>query len=104
MTNVMEFETRGASESDGPSVDEQVRGRSSRRRGWRTGFASQTVVENLEDPKRYRAFERSIVGSFGPRTIIELELVHRLASLLWRLRRATAIETGLLQMLGDFPL
>src|SRR5262245_7871255 len=60
MTNVMEFESRGASESDGPSLDEQVRGRSSRRRGWRTGFASETVVENLEDPKIGSQIDRSV--------------------------------------------
>src|SRR5208337_5497300 len=31
-------------------------------------------------------------------TAVERELVLRLASLLWRLRRATAIESGLLQI------
>jgi hypothetical protein len=30
--------------------------------------------------------------------VLELALVHRLASLLWRLRRASAIETGLFEM------
>ena len=40
-------------------------------------------------------FERTIVASFGPRSVIELELTHRLAALFWRLRRASAIETGL---------
>jgi hypothetical protein len=34
--------------------------------------------------------------------VIELELVHRLASLLWRLRRANAIETGLFEIQGEF--
>jgi hypothetical protein len=32
---------------------------------------------------------------------LELALVHRLASLLWRLRRACAIETGLFEMQGE---
>jgi hypothetical protein len=32
--------------------------------------------------------------------VIELALVHRLASLLWRLRRASAIETGLFEIQG----
>jgi hypothetical protein len=32
--------------------------------------------------------------------VIELALVHRLASLLWRLRRACAIETGLFEIQG----
>jgi hypothetical protein len=39
-------------------------------------------------------------GSVDPRSVIELELVHRLASLLWRLRRASAIETGLFEIQG----
>lgn len=75
----------------------QVRTRRSRRRAWRDGFASQTVIENIEDRRSYRSFEHAIVASFSPRSVIELELIHRLACLLWRLRRASAIETGLFQ-------
>src|SRR5262249_17424281 len=48
-----------------------------------------------------RAFERTLVGSVDPRSMLELELVHRLANLLWRLRRACAIETGLFEMQGE---
>ena len=33
--------------------------------------------------------------------MIELALIHRLASLLWRLRRASAIETGLFELQGE---
>jgi hypothetical protein len=33
--------------------------------------------------------------------VIELALVHRLASLLWRLRRASAIETNLFEIQGE---
>jgi hypothetical protein len=40
------------------------------------------------------------VASFGPRSVIELELIHRLASLFWRLRRTSAIETGLFGLLS----
>ena len=36
-----------------------------------------------------------------PQTPVERELVHRLASLFWRMRRATSIETGLLRMQGE---
>src|SRR5271165_5702087 len=102
MTSVIPFETGAEAQSDGSGFDQRVRHWRSRRRGWGAGLASHTVIENLEDPRCYRAFERSIVGSFGPRTVIELELIHRLASLLWRLRRARAIETGLLGMQGEF--
>jgi hypothetical protein len=39
-----------------------------------------------------------VTSDFDARTAVERELVLRLAGLLWRLRRATAIETGLLQI------
>src|SRR5262249_56745568 len=52
--------------------------------------------------RSYRAFERALIPSIDPRTAIELALVHRLANLLWRLRRASTIETGLFE--GEFLL
>ena len=87
--------------SDVPDISPQSKRRRSRRRAWRDGLADQTVVRNVEDVRSYRAFERALVGSIDPRSVIELELVHRLASLLWRLRRASAIETGLFELLGE---
>jgi hypothetical protein len=36
--------------------------------------------------------------------VVELALGHRLASLLWRLRRANAIETGLFEIQDELPL
>lgn len=45
--------------------------------------------------------ERTLVGSVDPRSALELALAHRLASLLWRLRRACAIETGLFEIQGE---
>jgi hypothetical protein len=89
--------------SDFPDIDRQSNRRRSRR-GWRDGLAAQTVVRNLENVRVYRAFERALIGSVHPRTVIELALVHRLANLLWRLRRASAIETGLFEMQAEFPL
>src|SRR5262249_54823449 len=73
------------------------------RRAWRDGLADQTVVQTLEDVRSYRAFERALIGSVDPRSALELALAHRLASLLWRLRRACAIETGLFEMQGELP-
>src|SRR6516164_10537263 len=87
--------------SDLPGIDPQSKRRRSRRRAWRDGLADQTVVRNVEDFRAYRAVERTLVGSIDPRSVLELELVHRLASLLWRLRRASAIETGLFELLGE---
>jgi hypothetical protein len=55
-------------------------------------------------PRSYRAFERTLIGNVDPRSVTELALIHRLANLLWRLRRGGAIETGLFEIRGAFLL
>jgi len=82
-------------------IDPHSKRRRSRRRAWRDGLADQTIVQNLEHVRSYRAFERALIGSVDPRSVIEFALVHRLASLLWRLRRANAIDTGLFELQGE---
>jgi hypothetical protein len=88
--------------SDHPEIGRQSKRRRPRRRGSRDGLADHTVVTTLEPIRSYRAFERALTGSVDPRSVIELALAHRLASLLWRLRRAGAIETGLFEMQSEF--
>ena len=44
-----------------------------------------------------------MTADYEAETAVERELVLRLASLLWRLRRATSIETGLLKMQVEIP-
>ena len=53
--------------------------------------------------KTFDPTERSSVASSAvdPRTVIELELVHRTRNLLWRLRRASANKTGLFELQGE---
>jgi hypothetical protein len=87
--------------SDVAGIDPQSKRRRSRRRAWRDGLADQTVVNDLEDLRSYRLLERALIGSIDPRSVIELALGHRLASLLWRLRRANAIETGLFEIYSE---
>jgi hypothetical protein len=87
--------------SDFPGTDLPNKPRRSRRRAWRDGLAEQTVAKNFEDIRASRAFERAIIGNVDPRSAIELALVHRLANLFWRLRRASAVETGLLEARGE---
>jgi hypothetical protein len=55
------------------------------------------VIGGLEDPEDYKGFEAAVTADFSPQTAVERELVLRLGSLLWRLRRAGSIETGMLQ-------
>jgi hypothetical protein len=70
----------------------------SRCNAMRHGLTAETVIQFLEDEQEYKAFELSVTADFDARTAVERQLVLRLAGLLWRLRRATAIESGLLQI------
>jgi len=72
--------------------------RRSRRNALRHGLTAETVVDVLEDAKAYKALQRKIFADYRPSSNFELELVARLASLLWRLRRAVAIESGLISI------
>jgi hypothetical protein len=56
------------------------------------------VIGALEDGEDYKAFEAAIIADYDAQSAVERELVLRLASLLWRLRRATTIETGLFEI------
>ena len=85
---------------DVPGIDLRNKRRRSRR-AWRDGPADQTVIRHFENIRSYRAFERAIIASVDPRSALELALAHRLASLLWRLRRGSAIETGLFEIQGE---
>ena len=55
----------------------------------------------LEDAEDYKAFEAAITADYDAQSAVERELVLRLANLLWRLRRATTIETGLFEIQAD---
>ena len=90
---------RNAQKSCGPKT--QKGKRRSRRNALRHGLTAKTVVGVLENADDYRTFESAIAAEFEPRSIVERELVLRLVSILWRLRRATSIETGLLQIQGE---
>ena len=52
----------------------------------------------LEDAEDYKAFEAAIIADYDAQSAVERELVLRLASLLWRLPRATTIKTGLFEI------
>ena len=87
---------KNARYSTGPRTESGKR--RSRRNAIRHGLTAETVIDILEDPADYRAFERAIKSDYSPQTAIEGQLVTRLASLLWRLRRAVTIESGLLNI------
>jgi hypothetical protein len=68
----------------------------------RHGLVAETVIGALEDAEGDRAFEAAIIADYDAQSTVERELVLRLASLLWRLRRATTMETGLFEIQADY--
>src|SRR6185437_11961236 len=87
---------RNAQLSTGPSTEEGKR--RSRRNAVRHGLTAETVIDALEDAEDYAAFEMVVTVDYDPQSAVERELVLRLASVLWRLRRATAIKSGLFKI------
>ena len=98
MTSLRQIESnrRNAQRSTGPKT-QSGKARSSQN-AVRHGLTAETVIGPLEDPADYRGFELAVTTAYDAETAVERELVLRLASLLWRLRRATSVETGLLQI------
>ena len=100
MTSLKQIEAnrRNAEKSTGPTTpDGKLR---SRRNAVRHGLTAETVIPTLEDADDYQAFELAITSDYDARTAVERELVLRLASVFWRLRRANRIETDLLEGLS----
>jgi hypothetical protein len=101
MTSVKQFEAnrRNSLKSTGPKTE--VGKQASRCNAVRHGLTAETVIGALEDAADYKAFEAAITADYDAQSAVERELVLRLASLLWRLRRATTIETGLFEIPAD---
>jgi hypothetical protein len=95
----IEANRRNALRSTGPTTENGKR--RSRQNAVRHGLSAETVVEIVEDIDDYRGFEAAIIADYDARTAVERELVLRLASLLWRLRRSTMIETELLRIQAE---
>jgi hypothetical protein len=101
MTSLKQIEAnrRNALKSTGPtSPDGKQR---SRCNAVRHGLTAETVISALEDAEDYKQFEAAVIADYDAQSAIERELVLRLASLLWRLRRVTTIETDLFEMMSD---
>ena len=95
----IEANRRNARKSTGPVTEEGKQ--RSRCNAVRHGLTAETVIGALEDAEDYQAFEAAIVADYDAQSAVERELVLRLSSLLWRLRRATTMETGLFDMQAD---
>src|SRR5215469_12155193 len=98
MTSLRQVEAnrRNARLSTGPLTEEGKK--RSRQNALRHGLTAETVIDTLEDADDYAAFELAVTSDHDAQSAVERELVLRLASLLWRLRRASAIESGLFKI------
>ena len=101
MTSYRQIEAnrRNALKSTGPRT--AAGKQTSRRNAVRHGLTAETAIGALEDAEDYQAFEAAITADYDAQSAVERELVLRLASVLWRLRRATTMETGLFAMQAD---
>src|SRR6185436_13014617 len=101
MTSLKQIEANriNALKSTGPRTDEGKQ--RSRQNALRHGLTAETVITSRENAADYQIFEATIYAEYQPRTATSRELVARLASVLWRLRRSTSIETGLMQIQGE---
>jgi hypothetical protein len=97
MTSYRQIEAnrRNALKSTGPKTE--AGRQASRCNAVRHGLTAETVIGTLEDAEDYKAFEAAITADYDAQSAVERELL-RLASILWRLRRATMMETGLFEL------
>ena len=85
---------RNAVLSTGPRTDAgKIR---TRRNALKHGLTARSVIELTVSEAEFTSFRRRVAAAYQPRSALDQELIFRLAGLLWRLRRASAIETGLL--------
>ncbi len=101
MTSYRQIEPnrRNGLKSTGPRTEAGKQ--ASRCNAVRHGLTAETVTGALEDAEDYKAFEVAITADYDAQSAVERELVLRLASLLWRLRRATTMETGLFEIQAE---
>jgi hypothetical protein len=101
MTSYRQIEAnrRNALKSTGPKTETGKQ--ASRCNAVRHGLTAETVIGAMEDAEDYKAFETAVTADYDAQSAVERELVLRLASVLWRLRRVTTMETGLFEIQAD---
>jgi hypothetical protein len=66
---------------------------------WKHGLAADTIVISDEDPEQFLDLCAALEDEFMPKSRLARELVHRLATLLWRLRRIPVLEAAIFDAL-----
>ena len=64
----------------------------------RHGLTAQTIVLPSEDRTKFDELLADYTGQYAPETKLELDLVHELAALRWRLQRIWGVETTVLDV------
>src|SRR6202035_1443525 len=82
MTSFRQIEgnRRNALRSTGPNTEDGKR--RSRQNAVRCGLCAETVIEIVEDADDYSGFEAAVIADYDAQTVVERELVLRLALLL----------------------
>src|SRR3974377_488379 len=91
----IEANRRNALKSTGPTTEGGKE--HSRCNAVRHGLTAETIIADLEDADDYHAFQAAGIADYDAESAVEREVVLRLASLLWRLRRAIGIESGIFE-------
>jgi hypothetical protein len=101
MTSLKQIEANrlNALKSTGPKT--AAGKRRARCNALRHGLTAEIVIGHLESSADFKTFAANISADYAPVTATQRELVMRLASVLWRLRRANRIETGLFQIQAE---
>jgi hypothetical protein len=101
MTSLRQIEAnrRNALKSTGPTTAEGKERSSCN--AVRHGLTAETVIAVLESSENYETFEATVISDYTTETAVERQLVVRLASVLWWLRRATSIETAMFDSATD---
>jgi hypothetical protein len=90
----LETNRANAKRSTGPkSADGKAR---SSKNALAHGLTARDIVIGDEDPEEFERLRMGLQADFKPASMIERELVERLAGLLWRLRRIPVLEGALL--------
>ena len=64
------------------------------------GLLAKTILLEHEDPAEWEALCEAMFVRFDPADVIEEELVGRVASLFWRMRRIPIFEAALMETVG----
>ena len=61
------------------------------------GLTAQAVIIGDEDPAQFDALRKALEEEFQPHSLMERELVERLAGIIWRIRRTPKFEAALIE-------